>query len=98
MARYMLLWEVDTSRTPEDPKTKKAQYLGFHDVVAKQLKEGLIKEWGLFVGEVCGYTIFEGSAVEVHTLIARWIPFTKFKVRELMTFDESLRSAKSLPE
>ena len=98
MARYMVLWEVDKSRTPEDPKAKKAQWLGFHDVVIKQLKEGVIKEWGLFAGEVCGYTIFEGSAVEVHTYIATWIPFTNSKVKELMTIDKSLRAAKALPE
>jgi len=98
MAKYMVLWELDTSKTPEDPKAKKAQILGFHDVVIKQLKEGVIKEWGLFAGEVCGYTILEGSAVDVQTYVASWIPFTKSKIKELMAIDESLRSAKALPE
>jgi hypothetical protein len=40
MARYMMLWEVDASRTPEDAKTKKAQLLGFQELVKKQFKEG----------------------------------------------------------
>jgi hypothetical protein len=35
MAKYMVLWEVDTSRTPEDPKAKKTQFLGFGKVVVK---------------------------------------------------------------
>lgn len=61
----MVLWEVDTSRTPEDPKTKKAQLLGFQELVMKQLKEGGIKEWGAFAGELCGYFITEGNEVDL---------------------------------
>ncbi|MBP1609456.1 MAG: hypothetical protein H6Q04_1691 [Acidobacteria bacterium] len=98
MAKYILLWEVDASRTPEDPKAKRSQWLQFHDVTIKDIKDGAIKEWGLFAGELCGYSIFEGSAVEVHTLAAKWMPFCKFKVSELLTIDESLKAAKALPE
>jgi hypothetical protein len=97
MARYMMLWEVDTSKTPEDPKAKKAQSLDFQELVRKQLKDGIMKEWGLFAGELCGYVIFEGSAVELHTLVAMWAPFVKFKTRELMTIDEVIKASKALP-
>jgi hypothetical protein len=98
MARYMVLWEVDTSRTPEDPKVKKAQLLGFVELVMKQLKKGVIKEWGEFAGEAFGYAIFEGSAVDLHTFHTMWSPFVKFKVRELMTIDEVNKAYKALPE
>ncbi len=98
MATYMMLWEVDTSRTPEDPKAKKALHLGFQELIAKQLREGIIKEWGAFAGEWCGYVIFEGSPVELHTLVSMWVPFAKFKTRELITIDEVIKSFKALPE
>ncbi len=98
MAKYMILWEVDTSRTPEDPKAKKSQQLVFQELVVKQLKEGGIKEWGLFAGEWCGYVIFEGSAVELQTQASMWVPFVKFKTRELMTIDDVIKSTKALPE
>ncbi len=98
MARYMALWEVDTSRIPEDPKAKKAQQLGFQELVAKHLKEGVIKEWGAFAGEMCGYAIIEGSSVELATRTFMWVPFVKFKVRELMTIDEVIKATKALPE
>jgi len=98
MAKYLVLWEVDTSRTPEDSKAKKTQWLMLHDITKKFLKEGAVKEWGLFVGSVAGYLIFEGSAVEVQTFVGMWLPFSKCTVRECMTFDESLRSASALPE
>lgn len=50
MARYMVHWDLDSSRIPVNPKEKKSQHLGFQDLVQKQIKEGLIKEWGGFWG------------------------------------------------
>jgi len=98
MARYMVLWEVDTSKTPENPKAKKAQWLGFSELTAKMLKDGTIKDWGIFVGEGCGYSIFEGTKVELSTFNNMWVPFVKFKTRELMTIDEITKAHKALPE
>jgi hypothetical protein len=39
--------------------------------------------------------IFEGSAKKLHTLTTGWVPFVKFKVREVMTIVEV---NKALPE
>jgi hypothetical protein len=97
MARYLVLWEIDTTKTPEDPKAKKAQYLAFGDLVKKQLQEGAVKEWGLFLGSAEGYNIFEGSNVELQTLIGMWTPFIRFNTRELMTIDEVIKANKALP-
>lgn len=98
MARYMMLWEVDTSRIPEDPKTKKSQQLGFQELVMKQLKEGVLKEWGLFAGEWSGYAIFEGTAVGLQTMVGMWVPFVKFTTEEVMTIEQVNKATKALPE
>ena len=98
MAKYMVLWEAETSKTPEDAKAKKAQWQDFDELVRKQLKEGIIKEWGMFAGEMHGYLIVEGSAVNLHTLTGTWVPFIKFTIRELMTIDEVIKAVKALPE
>jgi hypothetical protein len=98
MAKYMMLWEIDTSRTPEDPKVKKAQWMGFNDIVANHLKEGFIKDWGCFVGDKCGYIIFEGTPIEVHALAAKWLPFIQWTVKELMTLDDAIKATKALPD
>ena len=98
MAKYLVLSETDTSRTPEDPKTKKAQWLGFQELIMKQLKEGVLKEWGFVVGEMRAFAIFEGSAVDLQTLTASWVPFVKFKVSELLTIDELSKATKALPD
>jgi hypothetical protein len=98
MAKYMVLWKIDTSRTPEDPKTKKAQYRGFGDAVLKQMKEGRIKEWGIFAGETRGFTIFEGSISDLHIHNTVWVPFVELEVHEIMTIDEVNRASEALPE
>ena len=98
MAKYLVLFEVDTSRTPEDAKAKKAQLLGFDELVMKQLKEGVIKEFGIFAGERSGYVIFEGSAVDLYGLTTMWTPFVEFEAREVITIDEANKANKALPE
>jgi len=98
MAKYLVFAEVDTSRTPEDPKAKKAQWLGFQEQTKKMLKEGAIKEWGFIAGEMRAFTIFEGSAVDLQTLTSRWVPFIKFKVSEFLTIDQLNKATKALPD
>ncbi|MBP1609552.1 MAG: hypothetical protein H6Q04_1787 [Acidobacteria bacterium] len=98
MARYLLLSETDTSRTPEDPKAKKAQWLGFQKQVVKMLKEGILKEWGFVAGQMRAYAIFEGSAVDLQTFTAEWVPFVKFEVSELLTIEELMKATKALPD
>jgi hypothetical protein len=94
----MMLWEIDTSKTPENPKAKKAQWMGYNDIVANHLKEKFIKDWGCFVGDKCGYVIFEGTPVEVHALAAKWLPFIHWPVKELMTLDDAIKETKALPD
>jgi hypothetical protein len=94
----MALFEVDASRTPDDAKARKAQWLGAQELVAKKLKEGVLKEWGGFAGEMSGYIIVEGSAVDLHAITALWVPMVKFTTKEILTIDEVNKVTKALPD
>jgi hypothetical protein len=98
MARYLLISELDTSRTPEDPKAKKTQWLAWQGPIVKALKDGSLKDWGYVAGENRAYAIFEGNAVDLHTLTSSWVPFVTFKVGELLTIEELNKATKALPE
>ena len=98
MAKYLVLWEVDVSRTPEDPKAKKEQWLGMLAQMKKHLKEGIVKDYGEYSETTRGYLIFEGSVVELNTYLAAWIPFVKFKVHDTLTVDELIKATKALPD
>jgi hypothetical protein len=98
MAKYLVLWELDTSKIPEDAKARKAQWLAGQQLVMMKLKEGIIKEWGEFAGELSGYMTMEGSAMDLAALTVNWVPMVKFTAKEVMTIDEINKVTKALPE
>ena len=96
MAKFILHWEVDSTKTPEDPKEKQKQWLEFQNIVLQQKRDGLISDWGINVGEMYGYAIMEGSEVAIHTLTEMWVPFVKFKVRMVLTVEQLNEATKAM--
>ncbi len=81
MAKYLLLWEVDTTRVPEDPKERGAGWSVLIAMTKQDLQKGIMKDWGAFVGEINGYVVAEGSEIEIGKMIQQYIPFVTFKTR-----------------
>lgn len=50
-------------------------------MVRQDIQKGLTKDWGAFVGETAGYSVFEGSEVEVMKALQQYVPFCIFEVR-----------------
>ena len=65
MGRYLLLWEIDMSRAPVDPKERGEAWSLFMNMVKEDQKKGISKDWGAFVAEPNGYAVVEGTEVEV---------------------------------
>lgn len=81
MGKYLLLWEVDPTRTPEDAKERGAAFQLLMAMVKEDIKKGMVKEWGAFVGEINGYVVAEGTEVEIGNMVQQYIPFVTFKTR-----------------
>jgi hypothetical protein len=96
MARYMLLWEYDTSRCPLDAKEKVGQWLALTDVVKRQLKSGEIKEWAHYAGESAGYVIVEGNELDALKISGTYAPYVKFTSKVLLTIEQCEQVWKSL--
>lgn len=97
MARYLILWEVDMARTPEDPKERKAQWSQLVAMVKEELKKGkVLKEFGEFLGQDNGYIIAEGKEQEVHDLTHRWVPFVKFEALPVVSINVVDKTVKGL--
>ena len=79
MGKYLLLWEVDKTRIPVDPKERGTGWKALMDMVKKDIDDGLMKDWGGFVGETNGYTICEGTELEIDIRIQQYVPFCHFK-------------------
>ena len=86
--RYLIIWEMDQSKIPIDPKTRQAAWTPLVAMVKQNIQTGLTISWGAFVGETRGYTVMEGTVQEVHDALFIYVPFVIFKVYPLATLDE----------
>ena len=98
MGKYLILWEVDPTRIPTDPRERGMLWLGMMETVRKQINEGSTIDWGCFVGDSSGYAIGEQDDVELCNRLQTFVPFVKFTVRHVMSIDQMSEVAKALTE
>ena len=96
MAKYLILWELDDSKIPEDPKERGAAWTMMADMVKQDMKAGAHDDWGSYVGGGKGYTVSEGNELEIAQLMQKFVPFVKFEVHQVMTIEQVAELAKSL--
>ncbi len=84
MAKYLLLWKLDRSRYSDNPRERGAGWSKLMEVVKKDLEKGGMKDWGVFAGEGRGYSVFEGSAEDLHLFIQKYIPFVIFETHPVI--------------
>ena len=98
MAKYLILWEVDPSRAPEDAKERGGAWGLMLDMIKQDMKEGTMIDWGSFVGEGSGYAVAEQDDLELSKNLQRYFPYVIFTVKSVMSVDQVAEVAKSLTE
>jgi hypothetical protein len=88
MGKYLIIWELDHSKIPVDPKERGAAWQMFMNMVKQDLETGPVVDWGAFVGESRGYVISEGSEVEVAIALQQYVPFVTFKTHPVETVSQ----------
>ena len=96
MGKYLILWEVDQTKIPIDPKERAAAWGLLMALIRQDFEKGLTKEWGAFVGETNGYAINEGTELEVMLGLAQYVPFCSFKVHPVATENQVNEMIKAL--
>jgi hypothetical protein len=96
MGKYLLLWEIDATKIPVSPKERGAGWNTLMEMVKQDIKKGLIKDWGAFVGELNGYAVEEGSELEVMKAIQQFTPFVHFKVHPIASVSQVEEMIKAL--
>ena len=89
MGKYLLLWEVDWTKVPVSPKERGVGFNMLLEMVKQDIKKGITKDWGAFVGELGGYSVVEGSEVEIMNQLQRFVPFVHFKVHPIATVTQT---------
>jgi len=95
MGKYLMIWRLNLALTPVDPKERGAGYQLLMAMVKHDIERGLTKDWGNFVGEGSGYSIVEGSEVEINKMVQQYAPYVRFKthpVASVKQVDEVIKS------
>ena len=85
MGKYLVLWEVDQTKIPLDPKERGAGWSFLMAMIRQDIEKGITKDWGSFVGESKGYAVNEGTELEVMNSLQQYVPFCIFKVHPIST-------------
>ena len=96
MGKYLVLWEVDRTKIPIDPKERGVGWGALMAMVKQDREKGLTTSWGSFVGENNGYAVFEGTELEVMNALQQYVPFCLFKVHPIATEDHVNEMIKAL--
>jgi len=96
MGKFLSLWEVDPSRVPVSPQERAAGWSALVNMVKEDMKKGLIKDWGAFVGEINGYAVAEGTEVEIGKMNVQYAPFVHFKTYPIASLRDVEQVIKSL--
>lgn len=83
MGRYLLLWEIDRTKIPLDIKERGIGFEMLLGIVNDDIKKGITKDWGAYVGEYKGYSVVEGTEVDVINQLERFSPFVIFSVHPI---------------
>jgi len=75
MEKYLLLWEFDRTKIPVDPKERRVGFDMLMEVIKQDIEKGILKDWGVFVGEHNGYSVVQGTEREVIKTSQRYTPF-----------------------
>jgi hypothetical protein len=60
------------------------------------MKKGITKDWGTFIGEFNGYSVVEGTEVEILNQIQHYTPFVYFKVYPIASVTQAEEMIKAL--
>jgi hypothetical protein len=96
MGKYLMLWEIDTTKIPLSPKERGGGWSLLMGMVKQDIKKGLNKDWGAFVGEINGYAVLEGTEVEIMNALQQYVPFVHFKVHPVASVSQVDEMIKAL--
>lgn len=98
MGKYLVLWEIDPTRVQISPQERGVGWEAFMEIIKEDIEKGTTKDWGAFVGEMRGYTIIEGTEVEIGNNLQRFVPFVTFKLHAIATVEQVEEIVKALNE
>jgi len=98
VAKFLVLWEVDTTKIPDEPVEIQKNLTMMLNMTKKNLESGGTKDWGMFIGRHAGYSIKEGTEQEIAFALLKFFPYLKFEVYPIISVNEALENVKALSQ
>jgi hypothetical protein len=98
MGKYLYLWELDRTKIPVDAKERGVGLTMLLEMVKQDIKKGITKDWGAFAGEFNGYSVVEGTEVEILKQVQQYTPFVYFKTYPIASIAQVEEMIKALPK
>jgi hypothetical protein len=99
MAKFLTLWETDTTRVSESPEEQILHDTMLVNMVKEDLESGKTLDWGMFAGgELRGYCIDEGTELEITMMNMRYVPYIKFKMYPILSVNQVEEMMKALSQ
>lgn len=98
MAKYLVLWEMDNTRQPVDPKERAAGYEVLVGMLKQNIQSGLLKEWGGFAGETSGFSLVEGTELDVNLFVQQFVPFISMKTHAITSLSQVEEMMKAMQQ
>jgi hypothetical protein len=95
MGKYLVLWEVVPGTLPAKAKQAGTAMLAMTEMVKKDMKSGHCKDWGSFLGDAKGFSIDEGTEVEIMTGMLKYSPYIKFQVYPVASVAQTAQAVKA---
>lgn len=90
MPKYLIIWEGDCTRQPEDYKERGQAYKQALAMVKQDIEGGLLKDWGKINGQLRGYWIVEGDEIQIGLMMEKYMPFFTFpEIYPVITFEQA---------
>ena len=96
MAKYLILWELDWTKIPVNPKERGELWGPMIEMVRQGISDGITKDWGAFLGEMRGYSVAEGTEAEILNLLQPYAPFVKFTSHPIASLSQMEEIIKNL--
>ncbi len=100
MAKFLTLWEIDSTKLPEKPEEQMSLYTKLMNMLKEDLESRTAHkmDWGQFLNVNEGYSIYEGTEQDISLSIMKYTPYLKFKVYPVLSYEQVLENMKKLPQ
>jgi hypothetical protein len=95
MLKFYVRWRMNPKETFKTAEEREKFVLRVAEWVKADLQAGVMKDFGSCVDGSGGYCIYEvSSEADVFASLHRWIPHVDFDVRQVLTFEQLMKSRK----